>query len=100
MIARTGFAVLFLFGVYVVWSLVRDNSARELARDFCQRVHVGDAMSGVAAAAASEGDARHRIIRDDHVSIAHIGALPFSRHLCIVDGMNGKVVAVRNAHLD
>ena len=93
-------ALIVIFAAYVVWSIVREGEARESARAFCARFPVGTSMADVAIAAVTEGDKWHRSIKDDRISVAHIGTFPFSRHVCSVEGQGGKVTSVRISHLD
>ena len=93
-------ALIVIFAAYAVWSIIREGEARESARAFCARFPVGTSMADVARAAATEGDKWHRSIKDDRISVAYIGAIPFSRHVCSVESEGGKVMSVRLSHLD
>ena len=93
----SAFVVLFiLVGVILV---VEDRAASR-AREFCSRFTEGGSFAEVQRAAAGEGDARHRFVRDAEVSVAFVGVPPFSRHICIVEGSAGRITARRVIHLD
>jgi len=77
-----------------------ETDAEARARAFCNRFPVGSPMADVAAAAADVGDARHRMIRSDQISIAYIGVPPFSRHVCVYAGEAGKVTKARYGRVD
>ena len=70
------------------------------ARAFCGRFPIGSSMQDVAKAAASDGDSQFRIIRSDHIAVTHTGITRSSRHVCLVDGENGKVTQARYGYMD
>lgn len=94
-----GFVVL-LFGAYVVWSLVREGQAKNDANAFCGRFAVGTPMTDVANAAQTEGERMLRRAAADRVTVGYVGAMPFSRYLCTIEGNDGKVASSRITHLD
>ena len=94
-----GFFVL-LFGAYVVWSVVREWHAKNDVQAFCGRFAVGSPMRDVANAAQSEGERMLRRTSADRVMVGYIGAMPFSRHPCTIEGKDGKVTSTRISHLD
>lgn len=77
-----------------------ESSAASKAKTFCKRFPPGSYMADVAYAARNEGDARHRSMGLEEISIAHIGIPPFSRHMCIYTGESGRVSKARYAYLD
>lgn len=86
-------------GLAAAVSVVESN-AEAKARAFCDRFSIGSPFADVAAAARDAGDPKHRVIRAGQISIAYIGMLPFSRHVCAFEGDSGKVTKVWYVHLD
>ena len=84
----------------VVSCNLSEHQAELRARAFCARFPTGAAMREVAVAARTEGLSTLRIIEENKVTIAHIGILVFSRHICIYEGTSGKVTKASLVHLD
>ena len=79
---------------------VVESNAEAKARAFCDRFPIGSPLTDVAAAARDTGDAKHRMIRADAISIAYIGVPPFSRHVCAFEGESGKVTKAWYIYVD
>jgi hypothetical protein len=91
-------AAMLVIGIAIV--LVIENRAEAKARGFCDHFPVGTSVQQAAQAARSEGDQRYRIIGANHISVAYIGATPFSRHVCTLDAQDGKVTKAGYAYID
>ena len=89
-----------IFAIGIAAVVVIEDRAEARARAFCDRFPVGTPLQAVAEAARSEGHAKFRILRADHISIAHIGVTPFSRHVCAFDAQDGKVAKVWYVYLE
>ena len=74
--------------------------ARGRAQAFCERFAVGGEMAAVRAAASAEGDRLLRSLQPDRISVGYTGLPPFSRHLCVIESREGRIVAVRRVRLD
>lgn len=81
-----------------------EQRAETGARKFCSSLAVGGSFEQAVTAATSEAAARkHRSKGDmgeDVLWVSYLGVPPFSRHLCIVEGIKGRISNVEYSHLD
>jgi hypothetical protein len=77
-----------------------DLNAKSKAKDFCSQYSVGGDFDKVSNDATSVGNDRLRRIEANKVVVGFIGFSPYSRHLCIVEGVDGKVAETRYFYLD
>ena len=91
--------LVLLVGAAVAVGYV-EKSARDQAKAFCARFPAGSSFDAARRAAETEGDRRHRSVRDNELMVAHIGVPPFSRHLCVIKASDGKVASSEYRHLD
>ncbi len=81
-----------------------EQRAETSARMFCSRVAVGGSFEQAVAAAMSETTARKHQSRgdkgEDVLWVTYLGIPPFSRHLCMVEGIKGKISKVEYMRLD
>jgi len=72
------------------------------AKAFCSRFTVGvDFNKAVEAADAS--DAYHNVVKDsgeNSLFVMYMGIPPFSRHICFIEGVGGKIVRLSQKHFD
>ncbi len=81
-----------------------EQSAETSARMFCSRFAVGGSFEQAVVAARSEAAARQRRSKgdkgEDVLWVVYLGTPPFSRHICVVEGIKGKISNVEYLHLD
>lgn len=81
-----------------------EQSAETSARMFCSRFAVGGSFDQAATTATLETAARKRQSKGDNgedvLWVVYLGTPPFSRHICVVEGIKGKISNVEYLHLD
>mgnify|MGYP001609683751 CR=1 FL=1 len=97
------FAILLVvFGSFGSCMLA-EHRAESKAKAFCSRFVVGgdfrQAIGAVNVATdAQKGTFEHE--GEQTVFVSYTGVPPYSRYLCLIDGVDGKIIDVRYEHLD
>ena len=92
-------AVVGSFGSCVL----AERRAETRAKAFCSRFVVGGDFKEAIGAANAVTDAQKGTFETDGeqtVFVSYSGAPPFSRHVCSINGVDGKITHVRYEHLD
>lgn len=81
-----------------------EQRAKTNAKTFCSRIAVGGSFEQAVAAATSETVAHKRQTKgdkgEDVLWVRYLGTPPFSRHICVIEGIKGKISSVEYLHLD
>jgi hypothetical protein len=76
--------------------------AEAKAKAFCSRFTVGGDFNKAIEAADASG-AYYSVSEnsgENTVFVMYMGIPPFSRHICFIDGVEGKIVGLRQVHFD
>ncbi len=72
--------------------------AEAKAKAFCSRFTVGGDFNEAIEATNASG-VYHRV-GEKAAFVMYMGVPPFSRHMCVIDGAEGKITRLRQVHLD
>ncbi len=100
--ASTWITTLAIIGALIGGFIFVEHRAEAKAKAFCSRFTVGGDFNKAIEAVNASG-APHSAYESSGENIAYVsymGVPPFSRHLCFVDGVGGKIIRLRQVHLD
>ena len=75
-------------------------AARAGAQAFCDRAIPGSPASPLATDAATIGERLLRRISSERVQVGFTGIPPFSRYICTIEVLDGRVRGARVSHID
>lgn len=102
-LGKTLAVLLLAFAAFVGYGAWAERSAESKVSALCASIGAGQDPAAVQDRAIADGadDARLESIEgQDTLVITYVGLPPFSRHLCLVQVQNGRVVSASRSHLD
>ena len=98
-------AIVLVFAVFLGYGFFAENSAKKKSTAMCASIAPGQNPSPLRDQALADGasDTWTRWGKVDGVDtlfITYVGLPPFSRHMCLVQAKDGKVVSAKLIYLD
>lgn len=98
-------AILLVFLVFAAYGFYAEDSAKKKAAAMCASIKPGQDASLLLDRAVADGasDSQTRwgnVNEVDTLFITYVGLPPFSRHICLVDAKDGRVLSTREGRLD
>ena len=98
-------AFVLLFAIFAGYGFFAEQSAKKKSAAMCTSIKPGQDPAPLLELALADGasDVQTRWGKTDGLDtlfITYVGLPPFSRHMCLVQAKDGRVVSVRQAYLD
>ncbi len=93
---------LVIIGALFGGCVFAEYRAEANAKAFCSRFTVGGDFNKAVEAVTASGGPHHTYESSGEKTayISYMGVPPFSRHICFIDGVRGKIIRLRQVHFD
>lgn len=104
-LGRLASALVLVFAAFAVYGYLAEGSARKRALAMCTSITIGESSETLRDRAIADwaSEAHSRWVKLDGLDtlfITYVGLPPYSRHICLVQARDGRVISVRQRHLD
>ena len=104
-LGKTALAIVLLFSLFAGYGFFAERSAKQKSAAFCASIKPGQNPAPLLELAIADGasDMQTRWGKTDGLDtlfVTYVGLPPFSRHMCLVQAKDGRVVSVKQSYLD
>ncbi len=98
--ASTGITLAIIGALIVGGTFLLERRAETRAKAFCSRFTVGGDFNQAIEAVNASGVPYEEYESSDEntVLVKYMGVPPFSLHICFIDGVEGKIIRLRQEH--
>ncbi|RYG97859.1 MAG: hypothetical protein EON58_08730 [Alphaproteobacteria bacterium] len=104
-LGKAALAIIIVFTIFAGYSFVAERSAKSKSTAFCSSIKLGQDPALLLDLAIADGasDVQTRWGEKDGLDtlfVTYVGTPPFSRHMCLIQAKDGRVVSVKQSYLD
>ena len=104
-LGKVALAIIIIFALFAGYGFFAERSAKKKSAAMCASIKPGQDPAPLRDMAIADGasDVQTRWGQTsgmDTLFITYVGLPPFSRHMCLVQAKDGRVISVRQAYLD
>ena len=98
-------AIILVFTIFAGYGFFAERSAKTKSAAFCSSIKLGQNPAPLFDLAIADGasDMQTRWGKTeglDTLFVTYVGLPPFSRHMCLIQAKDGRVVSVKQSYLD